>query len=306
MDGPSQTQFHVAGALLSLCVALFLALIVESSKQPACFPWPDHARVEKMSCYNATGHENPTGRWQTISEMTARSGLTAELLSAFAAFSLVSIAHALSCLHRATLYNDARDNWTIVNVTYAVGALGFVGLTVWNLRVESTVHTCFTSQTVVAVFAQIVALTCLRKKIEPKWWLKVHYSVAGLLFLAMATYVGLLAKNNSPPLIGGDYFDEKYYTHAFPQYTFFGLYFVALILFIVDAAQSQDNTDAAQSQDSQGEFVTNPVAAANGTPVPDAAELVGPSGSPPALFTLLHRPRASQRASDSASGPLLL
>ena len=110
-------------SLLGSAVAL-LSLCVYAASQPACFPWRDAVRVQPVSCYNATGHANPTWQAQTISEMTARSGLTAELLSAIAALSLISVYSALCHLRKTMPSQD----WSVVNATFAVGALGFVGL----------------------------------------------------------------------------------------------------------------------------------------------------------------------------------
>lgn len=210
------------GMLLGSALALF-GLIVGSASQAACYPWADAMRVEPLTCHNGTGHNNPTWKVQTISEMTARTGLTAELLSGFAAVSLIAIYNAL-CYMKKHMYGH-REYWHLVDATFAVGALGFVGLTVWNLRVESTVHTCFTSQAIMAVFIQVATLTSMLTAPRTENW--VCLSVMGL---AMLEYVVLFSVYPEPDPGSSEYFDAKYYAHAWGQFTFFGTYFIALAL----------------------------------------------------------------------------
>ena len=219
--------------LLAASSILFLALIIGSASQPACFPWHDAKRVEPVSCYKHSGNEvNPSWKIQTISEMTARSGLTAELLSGFAAFSLIAIYNALFFI-KSNLKGQ-KTYFQIVDATFALGSLGFVGLTVWNLRVESTVHSCFTTQTIIAVFIQMSVLTFSIHKPTTINWVNLATMVA-----AMLEYVILFATYPSPIPDGDGYFDAKYYMHAYGQFIFFGLYFWSLYYIVVNNCYSK-------------------------------------------------------------------
>lgn len=157
--------------------------------------------------------------------LLARSGLTAELLSGFAAVSLIAVYNAL-CYMKHTL-TDVSVNWHVVDATFAVGALGFVGLTVWNLRVESTVHTCFTCQTIMAVFIQVATLTAGLNTPQRSNWVCLAVMAAAMLEYVLVVII-LPVPNVSDP----DYFDAKYYVHAWGQFVFFASYFVALTLIV--------------------------------------------------------------------------
>lgn len=222
----------VTTGLLVASFLFFVALIIGSASQPACFPWPDAKRVEPNSCYKHSGDEvNPTWKIQTISEMTARSGLTAELLSGLAAFSLIAIYNALFYI-KLNLQGH-QTYWNIVDATFAIGSLGFIGLTVWNLRVESTVHTCFTTQTIIAVFIQMVVLTFSIDKATAMNWVNIVLMVS-----AMLEYIICFAINPSPVPDGDGYFDAKYYMHAYGQFFFFGSYFWSLYYIVVNNCNS--------------------------------------------------------------------
>lgn len=217
---------HVPAAVWgpAACAVLLLILIVTSMYQYACYPWEDTVRVEKLTCYNSTGSPNARWKVQTISEMTARSGLTAELLSGLAAISLISIYHTLCYLKGRC---SSRETWHIIDATFAVGALGFVGLTVWNLRVESTVHTCFTSQTIMAVFLQVTVLTWGCCALRPGRSRIIQIAMWAVILLSMLWYVIMLSANGAPDP-GPHYFDGKYYYHAYGQFVFFITYYTYL------------------------------------------------------------------------------
>lgn len=221
-----ERQRHVPAAVWgpAACAVLLLILIVASMYQYACYPWKDTVRVEKLMCYNSTGSPNDRWKVQTISEMTARSGLTAELLSALAAISLISIYHTLCCLKGRCQFHDT---WHIIDATFAVGALGFVGLTVWNLRVESTVHTCFTSQTIMAVFLQVTVLTWSCYVLPRGRSRTMQIALWAVILLSMLWYVITLSAYDAPDP-GPHYFDAKYYYHAYGQFVFFITYYIYL------------------------------------------------------------------------------
>lgn len=205
------------------CAVMLIALIIVSMWQYACYPWPDASRADKLTCYDSTGSPNARWKLQTISEMTARSGMTAELLSGLAAVSLICIYNTLNYIKQN---NDLTQVWHVIDSTFVVGALGFVGLTVWNLRVESTVHTCFTSQTIMAIFIQATVLTWT-VKFRQQHSLRVLAWV--VLLISMLLYV-ILISAISAPHPGPHYFDAKYYYHAYPQVVFFVSYFLDLSL----------------------------------------------------------------------------
>ena len=223
--------------MLAASALLFVALIVGSASQPACFPWPDSKRVEPVTCYKHSGDEvNPTWKIQTISEMTARSGLTAELLSGFAAFALVTIYNALVFLKKHI--KGELIYWHLVDATLFIGSFGFVGLTVWNLRVESTVHTCFTTQTIIAVIIQMFVLTFSLEKPTITNWINI-----AIMTTAMLAYVVLFAIYSSPAPDGDGYFASKYYSHAYAQFVFFGSYFGSLYYMVLSNCNEQPYAD---------------------------------------------------------------
>ena len=200
---------------LFLCFVLFITLIFYSASQPACFPWEDEPWQQPLTCRNETT-SNPTYQYQTISDMTARTGTTAELLSGLAAAMLLSIYNALRHIKKQATEPNANDkiDWNLVMATYGVGAVGFIGLTVWNLRVQSTVHTCFTSQTIVAVYVQIFTLTANEN-------LVVQRITKGLFLVAGGIYVGGFMYVEKPPPVPSEYFKWKYHWFVLGQYFFF-------------------------------------------------------------------------------------
>ena len=178
--------------------------------------------------------------------MTARSGTTAELLSAVAALALASIYNALTYIK---LHHNKGSlvyaKWKVVDVTFVVGSIGLVGLTVWNLRVESTVHTCFTSQTIVSICIQCVALcsivghTELNKKPDlSRWrqWLRSYFVrlIVAFMLIAMVVYVILFSTADTPLPHGDEYFAIGHHKHAFAQFSFFALYFLALMWLVYE------------------------------------------------------------------------
>ena len=168
---------------------------------------------------------------QTISEVTARDNLTAELFSGGAGVALVVIYHTI-CQIKAR-HPRHQFLWPIVDASYALGALGFVGLTVWNLRVSETVHSCFTAQTIMAVSMQVAVLSLCSVDKTP--WYRTSLGVAQAVFyLAGLEYVVMICIRawlmDYPTEDTLDYFDFKYYTHAIGQYTFFSMYFMILWL----------------------------------------------------------------------------
>ena len=160
--------------------------------------------------------------------MTARTGTTAELLSGLAAAMLFAIYNALTALHKE---NNSAVNWNVVKATYLIGAIGFVGLTVWNLRVQKTVHTCFTSQTIVAVYVQVHALT---KSI------KAANIIRGFMILFAGVYVVGFIVTEKPFPDGAAYFDFQYNWFVIGQYLFFIGYFVTL-MYLVYTRKTDDN-----------------------------------------------------------------
>ena len=225
-----------------VCAVLLLGLIVGSWSQPACYPWRDAANNEPVHCYDESNNDNPGWKLQTISEMTARSGTTAELLSGLAALCLICIYHVLWYVEPA--YTTW---WHVVKISYAVGALGFVGLTVWNLRVQSTVHTCFTSQTILAVFVQTSALTFAQKKRY-----NILTALWAVLFLSMIAYVVLFSSHGAPHP-GKKYFELKYYTHAIAQIIFFEVY----LIFLSQVARVTPLSPKAQRANTQHDLQSN-------------------------------------------------
>lgn len=234
------------------CAAMLIVLIIVSMRQYACYPWPDASRAEKLSCYDSTGSPNARWKLQTISEMTARSGMTAELLSGLAAISLICIHNTLNYIKHN---NDLAQAWHVIDSTFVVGALGFVGLTVWNLRVESTVHTCFTSQTIMAIFIQATVLTWAGK-------FKQRHSLRvlawGVLLISMLLYI-ILILAISAPHPGPLYFDAKYYYHAYPQVIFFVSYFLDLSLIASCCQQEYTNLDEKPHALNSGALKTDPL-----------------------------------------------
>ena len=236
------TYKQVTLSLLFLSLVALATLVGYSADQPACFPWTNSELAEPLDCYTGTGlsrRPNPKGKIQTISEMTARSGTTAELLSAVAALALASIYNALTYIKLH--YSDiqlAYAKWKIVDLTFVVGSIGLVGLTVWNLRVESTVHTCFTSQTIVSICIQCVTLCVILRnsssepKANKKWHQRrpstLHWIVLGML-IAMVLYVYYFSTAKTPPPNGNEYFAFSHHKHAIAQFCFFALYFTALM-----------------------------------------------------------------------------
>jgi len=199
----------------------------------ACYPQPYMSEV--ITC-----PPDNTGVLQTISEVTARSPLSAELFSGGAAISLVGI-YATICTIKKK-HTDKAVLWPIVDASFAVGSLGFVGLTVWNLRVSGTVHSCFTAQTIVAVGIQIVSLYyCVA---TPSRYLKAAYGTfwfSGVFYIGYIIYRGL--KWDMPTANTVAYFDVKYYYHAIGQFIYFFMYYVLLAI-IAEAPETVPENDA--------------------------------------------------------------
>lgn len=199
-----------------MCIA---AITYYAYTLPACFPWPDAALHEPLTCSHT-----PTRVVQTVSEMTARTGMTAELLSAAAAAALIGVYAALAFIRERLPSTPAV--WHVVDATFAVGALGFVGLTVWSLRVNGMVHTCFTSQTILAIFIQATILCQLASDdaVTLAWF---------IMLVAMAYYAITSASDDMPePTVAAGYFDAKHYRHAYGQFVFFSMYFLLLALVV--------------------------------------------------------------------------
>lgn len=213
----------------SLTVGLLalVVLIIVSAHQRACYPWADNVLKEPLTCT-----KNERWKWQTISEMTARSGATAEALSGLGALLVIVVYHALHTFKRRWKNLSTNDDrvWPLVFVTYYVGSVGFLGLTVWNLRVESVVHSCFTAQTIAALSVQIILLVQLKPS-------RVSKALFGLSAIAMLEYIIMYFVHDSPPL-GDSYFDFKYHSHVIGQYLFFISYLLLMITFSMDAKKS--------------------------------------------------------------------
>ena len=217
---------------LAVPAVVLVAVVIVSWTSPACFPWADGRHVEPLTC---TG---PKHRVQTISEMTARKALTAELLSGTAAVSLIGIYAALEYIRKQRQSDNFK--WKIMDASFAMGALGFVGLTVWSLRVNNMVHTCFTSQTIMAVFIQV---TVLMRMYNPSWYDPLVFTWV-FMTAAMLWYVGFIIGVAAPePTDADEFFDQKYYKHAWGQFAFFAAYYALMIMF---AWQAEDKHGTVQ------------------------------------------------------------
>lgn len=218
---------HLGLAVPFACIAV---ISYYGFTKPACFPWPDAAKQEPLSCDN-----NPTRRVQTISEMTARTGITAELLSAAAAATLIGVYAALAFIRERL--PGTRTQWRVVEASFAVGALGFVGLTVWSLRVNGGVHTCFTAQTIIAIFIQVSTLIKVDNPLAPAWSLLTGVWLS--MLVAMGYYIITNAAIDAPePTVAAGYFDSEYFQHAYGQFVFFAMYFVLLTMIVNSAERS--------------------------------------------------------------------
>jgi len=220
----SFVQKHAVNISLGVTYLALVCITLLAWSKPACLPWPDVSNQEPVTCYAKHTHVV-----QTISEMTARTGLTAELLSAAAAASLIVVYGVLGYIreHKPV----PRLPWRIVDASYYVGALGFVGLTVWSLRVNGTVHTCFTAQTIIAIFIQVTALRLI--VVGPMIsWLTFAWV---LMLVSMVSYVSLI-QIDAPDPVEEEYFKPKYYRHAYWQFVFFTVYFLQLAMLASRAA----------------------------------------------------------------------
>lgn len=177
--------------------------------------------------HNSHGHwpceGNPTKKLETISEMVARSGITAEMFCATAALTLVGMHIALKDIMRVQdMRSVAKD---AAQAAFLIGAMGYVGLTVWSIRVSGHIHTGFTAQTL-----SMMTLTCVTLCSQiPDLRATVY---CGFLVLSIVAYAGLFAAKEEFSYAGNpdysQYFDFKYNLHAPAQYCFVAFYHLTI------------------------------------------------------------------------------
>jgi hypothetical protein len=177
--------------------------------------------------HNSHGHwpcVGPPEKLETISEMVARSGITAEMFCATAALTLVGMHIALKDIMRLhPIQGAAKD---AVQAAFYIGSLGYVGLTVWSIRVSGHIHTGFTAQTLC-----MMTLTCVILCIQISDFQAHLY--CGFLVLSIVAYAGLFAAKEDFSYDGasGDYshyFDFKYNLHAPAQYCCVAFYHLTI------------------------------------------------------------------------------
>jgi len=165
-----------------------------------------------------------TNKVETISEMVARSGNTAEAFSAAAAISLVGMYIALQDIFKDHRIHGAAKDAALA--AYYVGAVGFIGLTVWSIRVSGGIHTGFTVQTL-----SMMALTCVVLCVALRD--DVASFFCALLILSMLMYGGLYAAKTEFSYLGNNidystYHDMEYNKHAPAQFAFVALYYLTI------------------------------------------------------------------------------
>lgn len=160
---------------------------------------------------------------ETISEMVARSSTTAALFSGAAAISLIGISIALKDIYRGYgIQGAARD---AVQGAFYIGALGYVGLTVWSIRVDDGIHTGFTAQTL-CMMTLLCTILCIHI------YDSLSRGLCVLLVVSLLAYGTLYGAKEDWPINAKDYtnyFDfDKYYRHAPAQYCFVSFYYILL------------------------------------------------------------------------------
>ena len=165
------------------------------------------------------------GTWvlQTISEIVARSSVTVEIFSGTAALSLVCIYVVIQDI---MAHADITTKHIVI-IAYTLGAVGYVGLTVWSLRVSGPIHTCFTAQTLTMMMMQTFILTA-----NPPPGADYDWFSAALVLCQLVALVAYIWLYSNVPLhdwssIKG-YYDVSRYQHAWAQYSFVVLYYITL------------------------------------------------------------------------------
>ena len=221
----------------------FISTIVYSMSLQACIIWQAQQDDDLSQC------EGGTWRLQTISEMVARSDTAAELFSLAGAITLLVTVYILACIVMniwkfATVRRKAKSNLVLLLASVLLGSLGYVGLTVINLRVEKMglIHTLFTAQCFAAMFIQLFAL---KQMIQHEPSLKLKY-MNSALFLSLtfgALYVIFHATADRTYTHDYSiYFAFSKNIHAMFQILFIAWYYV--ILCYVRASTSHlDNVD---------------------------------------------------------------
>lgn len=179
--------------------------------QRACFPWNERAGAHG-NLYCPGDHYVV----QTISEMVARSSTTAELFCSAAALSLVGMWLALRDILRS------RSPWVRdgVHACFSVGAVGYVGLTVWSLRVSGPIHTGFTAQTLSMMLLMCVMLSRTT----------LSRALCALQMVALVLYVSLYASIPDHDWSKGEvgYHAPANFKHAWAQYAFVTLHYLTM------------------------------------------------------------------------------
>lgn len=187
--------------------------------EKACYPWNDaHGNLY------CPGERHVV---QTISEMVARSSTVAELFCSSAALSLVGMWLALRDILRD------RAPWVRegVHASFAVGAVGYVGLTVWSLRVSGPIHTGFTAQTLSMMLLTSVMLSRTA----------ASRALSLLQTMALVTYVALYASVPAHDWSKGEtgYHAPANFKHAWAQYAFVTLHYLTMGALHAEAGRSK-------------------------------------------------------------------
>ena len=178
----------------------------------ACYPYTDSAG--DSVCPGAQY------KLQTISEMVARTPATTELFCAAAAMSIVGTRAALKDI--TADYSDG--DHVIVETSFAVGAAGLIGLTVWSMRVSGDIHTGFTAQTLV-----MLLLISYMLSFQPKETRREIKALFVLEVVSLICYVGFYMTADHPAPDDPDvYFDLDIHKHAVAQIAFVVMYHLLL------------------------------------------------------------------------------
>lgn len=233
---------HYWRAAAALPLAMMMLVVGIASNEPVCLP----AELKYGHTAGCTACSNQKHVVQTISEMVARNDTTAEAFTAVAALTVIGLAFIIEqvCDRLKKSSADTRPICYALRVSVFVSACGMIGLTVWSLRVDSRLHSCFTALTICTMLVQLcLCFDNLHEAGIVSRNVSLGFTVPA--FIAAVLYVVLYASRNSTdPTIASvdcdEYFDIKHYKHAVAQCSFITLYFCAMCYISHAAATHKD------------------------------------------------------------------